>query len=229
MPAGTLATGGDRLVTTPSRAPQVPGPSTNRPVLRTRPCARRLRDRAASVPVVARLVLSIGRRAAGPIAALAALGALLSASGCSEQPSTAEARRAVGVYAPILRWFATVEPQEDHGPPVLFVTAAEGASPLDLEVQAGLLSDVDDAADLRFVDEAEEAFDTDTGEIREDAILLVELGPVPTQGSRVEIDAVASHRPGNGAPLRFLVVEHVDDEWELVAEPERTPGEGAAP
>lgn len=96
---------------------------------------------------------------------------------CTE-PSPSETREAA-VYEELIRWvIATAQPGDGDGPPRLFVESVTD-SEIPLEVQVETISRLGDDADLRFIDDREEAVADDEMATVDDEGLLVGLGAVP--------------------------------------------------
>lgn len=107
-----------------------------------------------------------------------ALAASLAGAACTE-PSQSDTREAA-VYEELLRWVIETErPGDGDGPPSLFVDSATD-SEIPLEVQVEVIDRLGDDADVRFIDDREEAVTDDELAPVHDEGVLVGLGAVPT-------------------------------------------------
>jgi hypothetical protein len=152
------------------------------------------------------------------IAAIAGALLLLSACGDDEQTVTA-AERDAAIYSTVLRDMVLAEippadPAEDGSDslPILYVTGADGES-IAVDVQAEVVKNLKDEAEVRFVDAREDALVTDeeddesgdddgsgtrsgagtsastAGEepVQDDGVLTT-FGPLPDEGTTVDVD-----------------------------------------
>jgi len=106
--------------------------------------------------------------------------------GCSSQ-SPSEVR-AGDVYDAAVRWLAS-EHSDDPDPLPVFVEPRGEGTAIKLEVQADVVDQVSDVAELRFIDARAEAIVTedDRDMVRDDGI-LIRLGPVIEDGDRVRLE-----------------------------------------
>lgn len=147
-------------------------------------------------------------RAARYIAVLVGLCSL--AAGCTNlSPSKS---RASDVYATIVRSFAT---QPADNPPVkVFVEPRGEGSSISVDVQADLLTAVENVAEVRFIDARAEALEEDEAGVlvvRDDGILLA-FGPVPNDASDVVVEVDQYIDDTNLATHRF-VMHRSGEEW----------------
>lgn len=121
--------------------------------------------------------------------------AVLAVSACSTSPGSSDERTA-GVYAAVIRAVAEEAPAdftalEGHGDRVVYAGPLDDEVGIPLEVQVAVVEALreDDYATVRFVDDREEAIDTDdTAEpVLEDGVLVL-LGEVPENGTPLAVD-----------------------------------------
>jgi hypothetical protein len=96
--------------------------------------------------------------------------------------------RASDVYAVVIRWFAE---QRTGDPPLkVFVEPRGEGSSINVDVQAEVVTAVEDVAAVRFIDARDEALE-DNGQgvlvVRDDGI-LVAFGPVPNDAADVALE-----------------------------------------
>lgn len=89
----------------------------------------------------------------------------------------------------------------DQGRPVVYMVGLDGDS-IGPRIQADVVERVVDDIDLRFADDREEAFDRD-GAVHDGGV-LIELGSVPDDEERFEVEAVWQRSTGE---RRVLVME----------------------
>ena len=149
-------------------------------------------------------------RAARYIAVL--VGLWFFVAGCTSlSPSKA---RASDVYATIIRSFAT-QAADEPSLKVFVETRGEGSS-ISVDVQAEVVTAVEDVAEVRFIDARSEALEESEPGIFvvRDAGILLAFGPVPNDASDlvVEVDQyiedtlLAAHR---------FVMRSSGDEWKI--------------
>jgi hypothetical protein len=185
-------------------------------------------DDAATSPRRARVPATPVRsrrsgRAWVPVVALG-LAAAAGASACSDVAggNDDETDRAVDIYVAVLRSVVEpVKPDVEH-PPV-FVEHEDMDEDIALDVQVGVVNELEDEYDVRFIDSREEALPSDEPDapVADDGV-LVGLGPIGT-GDPV---TVLAHRYwGEGREESFAVDVHKSgDEWDAA-----TPREVAPP
>jgi hypothetical protein len=124
------------------------------------------------------------------IAAVVGLGVMGSA--CTELSPSKE--RASDVYATVIRWFADHvdgpdAPPRDEPMKVFVEPRGEGSS-INVDVQAEVVTAVEDVATVRFIDGRDEALET-TEEgvtvVRDNGILIA-FGPVPNDATDVTLE-----------------------------------------
>jgi len=147
-------------------------------------------------------------RAARCIAVLVGLCSVV--AGCTNlSPSKA---RASDVYATIIRSFAT---QPEGEPPLkVFVEPRGEGSSISVDVQAEVVTAVEDVAEVRFIDARAEALAEDEAGafvVRDDGILLA-FGPVPNDASEVVVEVDQYIDDTNLATHRF-VIHRSGEEW----------------
>ena len=118
------------------------------------------------------------------IAVLLGLCALVAS--CTDLSPSKE--RASDVYVAVIRWFAA-EQQADEPVKVFVEPRGEGSS-INLDVQAEVVTAVEDVAQVRFIDGRDEALE-DLGDgvltVRDGGILLA-FGPVPNDAADVDVE-----------------------------------------
>lgn len=120
------------------------------------------------------------RRRSGKRGIAAVAGALLTMVGCSSDPEPERATvTPTGAYSAIVRWELernepVIDDDGDVEAPVIYLAAGSGGT-VDVRVQADVVSDIDDAAVIRFVDDAREARDdTLDGEpVKDDGVMIM--------------------------------------------------------
>jgi len=132
------------------------------------------------------------------------------AAGCTNlSPSKA---RASDVYATVIRSFAT---QPEGEPPLkVFVEPRGEGSSISVDVQADVVTEVEDVAEVRFIDARSEALvEAEAGVlvVRDDGI-LVAFGPVPNDASDVVVEVDQYIDDTNLATHRF-VMRSSGEEW----------------
>jgi hypothetical protein len=149
-----------------------------------------------------------------PVVALG-LGVASLAAACSDVAGNSddETDRAVAIYVAVLR--AVVDPvaRGDGDQPPVFVEHEDMEEDIDLDVQVGVVNDLEDEYDVRFIDSREEALvDDEPGTAVVDDGVLVGLGPIST-GDPV---TVLAHRYwGEGEQESFAVdVHEVGERWD---------------
>lgn len=144
---------------------------------------------------------------------------------CGESSPASPRVRAAAVYDTVIRWFVTETtagmPEPPETIPVFVEPRGEGAI-IKLEVQADVVSRLQDAADVRFVDDREEALGTDDdgAAVVVDGGILLRLSPVVEEGDRVtlEVDQWLQERLNT----YLFTLTRVDDLWTIVGEPQLT-------
>jgi hypothetical protein len=147
-------------------------------------------------------------RAARSLAVL--VGVCWFAAGCTNLSPSKE--RASDVYATIIRSFAT-QPEGDPLLKVYVEPRGEGSS-ISVDVQAEVVTAVEDVADVRFIDARSEALEeTEAGEflVRDDGLLLA-FGPVPNDAVDVVVEVDQYVDETNLATHRF-VMHRKGEEW----------------
>lgn len=137
------------------------------------------------MPVRARTALAL----ALTVLALGGCGDDDDAGGSGEQDPV---ERQVDIYAEVLRAVVVdADPAlAEAGPPVVYVAARGDDEPINVDVQAGVVVDLEEWTTIRFVDAVEEAVavDDEGAPVRDDG-MLVGLGPVPEEGRTVDVYA----------------------------------------
>jgi hypothetical protein len=171
------------------------------------------------------------RRSGRGWAPIVALGLVASAgaSACSDVGggSDEETDRAVDIYVAVLRSVVDpVRPVDVEHPPV-FVEHEDMDEDIELDVQVGVVNELEGEYDVRFIDSREEALTSDEpGTAVADDGVLVGLGPIAA-GDPV---TVLAHRYwGEGRQESFAVdVHETGDQWDAAAPREVAPPTTAA-
>jgi hypothetical protein len=175
-------------------------------------------DDAATSPWRARAPAPARSRRSGrgwvPIVALG-LAATAGASACSDVAggSDDDTDRAVDIYVAVLRSVVDpVRPADVEHPPV-FVEHEDMDEDIELDVQVGVVNELEDEYDVRFIDSREEALSSEEPRIRvADDGVLVGLGPI-ANGDPVTV--LARRYWGEGREESFAVdVRERGDEWD---------------
>jgi hypothetical protein len=140
---------------------------------------------------------------------LALVGACTSTSG--------DGSDVAGAYAYIIEWIVADSPS-DSDPPVAFVVAQGEGFQIGLSLQAGVVSDLEDDVDVRFVDDRAEAFDE--GEVRDEGV-LIGLGPAVADGAEVVIDGDETVSMDEVTAWEFRL-RRVGDDWSFTMPPTAT-------
>jgi len=120
--------------------------------------------------------------------------------------------RASDVYAAIVRSFAT-QP-EDKPPLKVFVEPRGEGSSISVDVQADLITAVEDVAEVRFIDARSEALEENEAGVLvvRDVGILLAFGPVPNDASDVVVEVDEYVNDTNLATHRF-VMHRSGEEW----------------
>lgn len=150
------------------------------------------------------------------------LAALALATGaCGDDDGDAPAgddpvQRQVDVYAVVLRAVVTdADPSlAEAGPPVVYV-AARGDEPIDVDVQADLVVELEEWTTIRFVDDVEEAVavDAEGAPVRDEGV-LVGLGPVPPEGRVIDVYADRYESPERTVVFE-VTLRRTSSGWEV--------------
>jgi hypothetical protein len=162
-----------------------------------------------------------GRATGSLLACVLAVVLAVGNAGCSTlgDARTDEQDRAAQVYEAVLRWFVpSVQPGDKA---VIFIEPRGEGSSISLTVQSELIRELDDIADVRFIDTHDEALENDTDGVPHvrDGGLLLRLGPVAETGSPVTVDVDQFIGDDSYTSLRFVVGE-VGDSWAVDGQPE---------
>lgn len=174
----------------------------------------------------------MARRTVALVALVGLLGALAPAC-TSSSPSQ---QRAESVYAAVVRWFAGQHGGDDQL--AVFIEPRGEGTEISLEVQAALVSDVVDVADVRFIDAREEALEevelstettTEAGEqgsgvtvwqVRNGGV-LIRIGPVIEDGDQVRMEVDRWVVDDSFTTLTFVVGQRAG-EWVVIGDPAPT-------
>ena len=114
------------------------------------------------------------------------VGLLAVAVSCTDLSPSKE--RASDVYVTVIRWF--VEHNSGEVPLKVFVEPRGEGSSINVDVQAEVVTAVEDVASVRFIDARDEAL-VDNGEgvlvVRDDGVLIA-FGPVPNDAADVTLE-----------------------------------------
>ena len=157
---------------------------------------------------------------------LASIGLVVGCTSDGEEPDTAHD---AAVYRAVILDLvdrSAVALDDSEALPVLFVEGL--ASEVPLEVQVDVIADFADVYDVRFIDELEEAIETEAdGQPVRDNSLLVGLGPVV--GDRtVSLRGELYVRDGDVQAYGYELMPSGDDSWAIVGDPEPIAPEGFA-
>ena len=168
----------------------------------------------------------VARRRRLAWAAVLVIGA--SSAACSTPDADDPQVRASAVYAEMLRWFADARSDDPEPLPVFVEPRGEGAS-IPLEVQAELVTEVEDVVDVRFIDTRDEAFvtDDDGTPVVADGGMLLRLAPVDEMADPVRVD-VDVHLQDDEFMTMTFELSQVGDGWVVSGNPEQvsTPSAG---
>ncbi|MDP2292295.1 MAG: hypothetical protein Q8M22_13985 [Actinomycetota bacterium] len=147
-------------------------------------------------------------RVARPLALIVGLSCVTAA--CTDLSPSKE--RASDVYATIIRSFA--DDSEADPPLKVFVEPRGEGSSINVDVQAEVITAVEDVAEVRFIDARDEALE-DTGDgvlvVRDGGILLA-FGPVPNDAADVTVE-VDQYLDGTSVRTHRFVMRRSGDVW----------------
>ncbi len=147
-------------------------------------------------------------RVARPIAVL--VGLCCFAAACTDLSPSKE--RASEVYATIIRSFA--EDSDGEPPLKVFIEPRGEGSSINVDVQAEVITAVEDVAEVRFIDARDEALE-DTGDgvlvVRDGGILLA-FGPVPNDAADVTVE-VDQYLDGTSVRTHRFVMRRSGEVW----------------
>jgi hypothetical protein len=142
--------------------------------------------------------------------------------GCS-RTSPAEVR-AAGAYTTVVRWLLVNEMGADPDPELALFFESLTADEIPLEVQVEMIGLLDEFANVRFIDEHEEAVDLDlVGFPVHDGGLLIGLGAIGPDDPLV-VRAEMYRNQDEISAFRFTLVESGSG-WRVDADPENVPVE----
>ena len=152
--------------------------------------------------------------------------------GCTNASPDDPGVRGTAVYTEVLRWLTAASSSDPEPLPVFVEPRGEGSS-IPLGIQAELLAEVGEIADLRFIDARDEAIvvDDDGTAVVDDGGILVRLSPVDEVSEPVVVDVDMFVEGDEMITLRFEL-DQVGDRWsvsgspEQVATPSLDPSEG---
>lgn len=141
---------------------------------------------------------------------------LLALVGCSSDPEPLRPTVApADAYAAIVRWEVDqLEPVVDDAgnveAPVIYLASGSGGT-IDVRVQADVVTDIDDAAVIRFVDDARDARDEgfEDEPVKDDGVLIV-LDDFPPDQATVEA-RIVRYRSIDDDAAWLLEITAVDD------------------
>jgi hypothetical protein len=146
---------------------------------------------------------------------------LLAAVGCHSSSSSEV--RAGQAYEAVIRWLAQDSTSDPEPLPVFVESRGEGAA-ISLDVQAEVVGDAKDVADVHFIDDRGEALTkADDGElvVRDEGV-LIRLGPVVEDGDRITLE-VDRWVKNDVFSTMELLLHRSGDEWTVEPDP-RVPG-----
>lgn len=162
---------------------------------------------------------------------LCAVTAAVVVSGCGDGGSRQD-ESVAEIYSAAIRWL--VDDASDARPAALdkVFLEAVGEEPIPLSVQAEVVSQLEDATAVRFIDTREEAIDTsEPGDpVRDDGV-LIGLGPVGDIGRQPVRVYVDRYLDARDVVAYEIGLERTDGRWQVAGEPEHVPvdDDGRAP
>jgi hypothetical protein len=141
--------------------------------------------------------------------------------GCSDSSPEDPSGRSAAVYSEVLQWFAASSSSDPDPLPVFLEPRGEGAS-IPLPVQAELIAELSDVADLRFIDSRDEAIvvdDDGVAAVADDGILL-RLSPVDEVSEPVQVD-VDLYLAGEDMITFRFELDHNGEGWSVTGPPEQ--------
>lgn len=156
-----------------------------------------------------------GRRS-GPLTIARAVCAALALVACSSDPEPERATvEPANAYSAVVRWEVDqLEPVIDDAgnveEPVIYLASGSGGT-IDVHVQADVVTEIGDAAVIRFADEARDALDEslDDEPVKDDGVLFV-LHDFPPDQSTVEV-RIDRYRSIDDNAEWLLEITMVDD------------------
>ncbi|MFP4512722.1 MAG: hypothetical protein ACLFRV_07225 [Acidimicrobiales bacterium] len=146
---------------------------------------------------------------------------------CADDTSTAENpnQRLIDIYGEVIPAVATHQrpdlPDDEPLDLIVYVTPRENVD-INVDVQVGLVNALDEWADIRFIDELEEAIAiNEPGQPVRDDSVLVGLGSVPDGTASVEL-AADRYESADELTTFELTLRRQDGEWSIVEPPEGT-------
>jgi hypothetical protein len=137
----------------------------------------------------------------------------LATTACGSSDGDDPGERSAEVYSAILAAVARdhIEPSDDDKP--VIYALPDGPEPIAADVQAEVANAMKDDADVRFADTRTDVVDEDeAGEPVRDEAVLVQLGPVPERGRRVEV-AVLVYRNQVDQESLVVTLMQTGDQW----------------
>jgi hypothetical protein len=127
------------------------------------------------------------------------------------------------VYAAVISWFAERQPSSDSAEVRLVFLDGLDDETIPIEVQVGVIEELEDDLEVRFIDALEEAVDEDAegSPVRNGAFLL-RLGPIVPREDHVEVD-VESYEGADEVARYRVAVESSAESSRVVGEPEDLP------
>lgn len=163
---------------------------------------------------------------AGKVALVALLGVSMSTACAGSSPDDT-GQRAASVYVEVVRWFADRSSDDPEPLPVFVEPRGEGAS-LPLDVQADVVNETQDIAEVRFIDARDEALtDGEDGHtVVVDDGVLIRLAPVVEEGDRVLLDVDVHEVDDDFVTMQFDIRRgggDNGDEWRISESPVTVP------
>jgi hypothetical protein len=154
------------------------------------------------------------------LAVTAVATVLLLAAGCDSSSSSEV--RAGQAYEAVVRWLAQDSTADPEPLPVFIESRGEGAA-ISLDVQAQVVAQATDIADVRFIDDRGEALtEADDGQlvVRDEGV-LIRLGPVVEDGDRItlQVDRWVHDEVFSTVELQL---HRSGDEWTVEPDPRVT-------
>ena len=135
------------------------------------------------------------------------LALVLVTAACSKGAAKADQDRTASIYAAVVR--GLLDPTAETAS-VVYVAPLPDQKAVSLETQAAVVADLKEEATVRFVDALSEAVNADAPEAPAKDGFVIVLGPVPTTGTSVELDAERYESEDEHADIRLRVTANGD-------------------
>jgi len=122
-----------------------------------------------------------------------------------------------GAYTEVVEWFVDRAPTGSE-PPVVFMESLGEGFEMDLGLQATIVAEAQERAQVRFIDERSDALGEAGEEVRDGGILLA-VGPAAADGDEVTIDAEQFVSVDESSSWVFRLRADEDGAWTIVGAP----------